>query len=140
MPRVDFYVLAGSDPHERLLFACRLAEKAFGRGHRLFVRAADAAQAAALDELLWTFRKGSFVPHRLHCAAGPTAPVLIGTGAAPAEHREVLINLAPTLPEAFEHCARIAEPIDQSPAVLGASRERFRAYREHGCALETHRL
>ena len=43
----------------------RLADKAFQRGHSIFINAADEAQAQHLDELLWSFRPASFLPHGL---------------------------------------------------------------------------
>lgn len=63
--RVDFYVLAGPKPAARLRFACRLAEKAYRLDHRVHLQTGSAAEAEQLDELLWTFRQGSFVPHEL---------------------------------------------------------------------------
>ena len=62
MTKVDFYLLGeGADSRERI--ACRLAEKAWRLGNRVYVLAPDQAAAQALDELLWTFSQGSFVPH-----------------------------------------------------------------------------
>ncbi len=139
MARVDFYLLAEAGERARLGFACRLAEKAHGLGHRLYLCAADAQQARRLDELLWTFRKGSFVPHRLE-SERRSAPVLIGAGPPPETHRDVLINLGADLPPGFDGCERILEVVDPAPEALAASRSRFRAYREAGCSLETHRL
>src|SRR3569832_2056639 len=64
MTRVDFYILpdASTDGRERL--ACRLADKAYRLGHEVYIHARDRQHAARLDELLWTFRAGSFVPHQ----------------------------------------------------------------------------
>ena len=35
---------------------------------------------------------------------------------------------------------RVVELVDQNPEVLAKSRERFKQYRERGCAPETHKL
>ena len=81
MTRVDFYVLPDTADGARLEFACRIAEKAYTQAHRVYVHAASAAEAARLDELLWTFRDTSFVPHALAGAgisAADAPPVLIG--------------------------------------------------------------
>ena len=80
MARVDFYVLSQSGEQARQLFACRLAEKAYRLDNSVYILAHDQAAAEKIDELLWTFRDGSFVPH--HLASPGTAdlpsPVCVG--------------------------------------------------------------
>jgi DNA polymerase-3 subunit chi len=63
MTRVDFYILPPGDERQRLVFACRLTEKAYRQGLTVYLRAGDETTASQLDQLLWTFRQGSFVPH-----------------------------------------------------------------------------
>ena len=46
--RVDFYVLAGSEARTRLKVACRIAEKAYLAGQRVFVWLDEPAATAAL--------------------------------------------------------------------------------------------
>lgn len=137
--RVDFYILPGESAKERALFACRLAEKAYQQGHQLFMRVQDAAEAASLDKLLWTFRQGSFLPHaRLEQADGE--PILIGQEADQHTPRDVLVNLAGSLPAHWNEHGRIAEVVNQAPEVLRSSRARYRAYREQGSEPHTHRM
>jgi len=140
-PRIDFYVLPGQEPNGRLLLACRLAEKAYGLGHRVYLHAAASEQARQLDDLLWTFRQGSFVPHTL-CPPpeGDASPVSIGWDGTPAAVAEVLINLGDTVPAFFERYERVVELVDQQPPVLAKSRERFRFYRNRGYEPVSHRL
>ena len=140
-PRIDFYVLPDHQDQSRALLACRLADKAYGLGHTVYILTASEAQAAALDDLLWTFRQDSFIPHERYPLVGTEgSPVLIGS-ASPAEVvAQVLINFTLTLPDGFERFERIVELVDQQPEVLAASRERFKQYRERGYAPESHRL
>ena len=141
VPRIDFYVLPDQKENGRALLACRLADKAYGLGHTVYVFTASEARAAALDDLLWTFRQDSFVPHERYPLVGEEgSPVLVGTAAPATVEAQVLINLADALPEGFERYERVVELVDQHPEVLAQSRERFRQYREQGCLLETHRL
>ena len=141
MPRIDFYVLPDQKENGRALLACRLADKAYGLGHTVYVFTASEARAAALDDLLWTFRQDSFVPHERYPLMGEEgSPVLVGTAAPATVEAQVLINLADALPEGFERYDRVVELVDQHPEVLAQSRERFRQYREQGCAPETHKL
>ena len=138
-PRVDFYLLSGQGPEERERVACRLAEKAWQLGHRVFIHTGTAFAANAMDNLLWTFRQDSFVPHSID--AGNThakEPILIGAGAAPAEDLDVLINLSDTVPGFAMVSERVAELIASDDDSKRAGRERYRHYRAQGCELLSH--
>ena len=141
VPRIDFYVLPDQRANGRALLACRLADKAYSLGHTVYVLAGSEAQAAALDDLLWTFRQDSFIPHERYPLVGEeSSPVLIGTVLPAEATAQVLINFAGRLPEGFERYERVVELVDQHPEVLAKSRERFRQYRERGLTPETHKL
>ncbi len=147
MPRIDFYVIDTSDIDSRLRFTCRLTELAYRRRHWIYLHADSEAQATRLDDLLWTFRQGSFIPHIL--GSGPMEgmmPVHIGwhPRIPQTDHREgiaqMLINLSPEVPAFFNAFERVAEVVDQEPAVLVASRKRFATYRQYGATPETHKI
>ena len=139
MTQVDFYILPETAPRSRMLFACRLAEKAFALGHRVFVHAPGNGAARELDNLMWTFRDRSFLPHAL---AGEDAevPVHIGHGAEPAEGFHLLINLGHEVPGFFSRFERVAEVVDGDAGHKAKGRERFRFYKDRGYPLETHKL
>ena len=139
MPRVDFYVLGEVSADARLRLACTLAEKAYGESLKVFVLASDAEEARRLDELMWTWRDRSFVPHDLVESAGEDpAPVLIGTALEQSPSHEVLLNLAPQVPEGFERFARVVEPLDADAERRQRGRERFRVYRDRGLPPQSH--
>ncbi len=144
--RVSFYVLAGTDPGSRLGYACRLAEKVYKLEQRIHAHAMDGAMAKHLDDLLWTFRQGSFVPHELLAVErpAPLAPVTIGAPDAPGQIEppaaDLLINLAMDVPAFYHRYPRIAEIIDGSPAGREAGRARHRYYRQQGLEPETHEV
>ena len=137
MTEIDFYVLADADPRRRELLACRLAEKAWGLGHRVFIHAPE--QAHALDDLLWTFRDDAFLPHAL-ADDDMYAPVVIGDGDEPMDSRYLLLNLSPSVPAFFSRFERVAEIVNDEAAIREAGRERFRFYRDRGYSLRTHKL
>ena len=141
MTRVDFYVLPVSEPHGRLSFACRLAEKAWLGGHHVYLHSEDDTAACSLDELLWSFRDTSFVPHALRATGdggAPAVPVLIGCGDDPGDHHDVLINLGAAVPEFFGRFERVAEIVLNDPESRQASRVRWSFYKDRGYALEHH--
>ncbi|HJS22594.1 MAG TPA: DNA polymerase III subunit chi [Steroidobacteraceae bacterium] len=139
MARVDFYILEQADGQARLRLACRLAEKAWLQAQKVLMLAAGTDDARALDEMLWTFRDRSFVPHEIYAPSqAPRSTVLISDGTALPAEADVLINLCDRVPEGFERFPRIVEPVDGDPARRQAGRERYRFYRERGMAPESH--
>lgn len=138
MTKVSFYVLPETGQREQ--FACRLAEKAYKQGLAVHLQASDAANAALLDELLWTFRDGSFVPHALISAADESTPVIIATNEAPLADSGLMINLSTDTNPHFSRFDRLAEIIDSASDSRDAGRARYKFYKDRGYELETHKL
>ena len=144
MTQVDFYILDSDSADARLRLACKIVDKAMQRNQHVFIHAASETEARQLDELLWTFSQGSFIPHSVLAAAGappPREPVLIGFGVEPTGDRwDVMINLAADVPEFFSRYQRVAEVVDGDGARREQSRDRYRFYRDRGYKLNTHQL
>lgn len=139
--RVDFYVLESADNGGRDIAVCRLAQKAFANGHRVYIRTPDQSTAQRLDDLLWTFNQGSFIPHAVHPAGNDNDyAVLIGGDEPPAAFNDVLIQLAPEPPAVFERFQRVLEVVGPAEDDKQSGRNRFRFYREKGCTPSTHTL
>ncbi len=138
MTKVDFYILShGSREHT----ACKLAEKAYRLGHRVYVHTHSETEAKRLDDLMWTFRDGSFLPHEQYQPGKTTrSPILIGSAQAPETNSEVLINLAPEVPLFFSRFLRVAELVNSDETSKQQGRERFRFYKDRGYQLDTHNL
>lgn len=139
MPQVDFYVLPSADDQARVDFACKLVEKAWRLGHRVYINCANAEQSQALDDRLWSFKGEAFIPHA-RVGAEADAAILIGHGEPPAAHQDLLVNLTDQVPQAHGRFTRVAEIVTEAPTAREAARERFRFYREQGYALQDHRL
>lgn len=137
MTQVDFYILQGSENSGRYRTACRLVEKAYALGHRVHIHTDSALVARQLDDLLWTFRDRSFIPHEIAPQNSDPIMVTIGHGWIP-KQCDVLINLATEVPEFFSRFQRIAEIIDQDRRQSG--REHYRFYRDRGYSLTHHEL
>ncbi len=146
MSQVDFYVLAASGELARQQFACRLAEKAYRLENKVHIQVANSESARRLDELLWTFRDGSFVPHEILENANSTAnaktqsPVTIGCDSAPHLSADLLINLGNTVPDTTVSFPRVAEVVTSDEDNKLQSRQRFAVYRDQGHTLKTHKL
>lgn len=143
-PRVAFHQLDGDDARARRVFACRQAEEAWLAGQSVFLHCNDAAEAALLDDLLWTFADRAFLPHAQLADVDPPATdlrVLVGHGGWPADWpaRDLLVNLAAEVPGGAEGFARIIELVEAEPELRTQGRKRFADYRERGWAPEFHR-
>jgi DNA polymerase-3 subunit chi len=141
-PRIDFYVSDAAGADVRLRLACRIAEKAYLAKQKVVVLLDDAETLRRFDELLWTFGDGSFVPHDTVAQEGSAceAPVALTTGAMPAAHSDVLLNLTGGMPSQIESFARVAEFLDARPDVRASGRERFKAYRARAIEPQTHNV
>lgn len=144
MTRVDFYVLDDATDLARERFACRLVEKAWRLKHKIYLHAASPEDAQRVDQLLWTFRDGSFVPHTVHSGEvdeplAAATPVHIGSGAEPRFEADLLVNLDREVPLFFSRFERVAEIVAGEDGKT-AARERFRFYRDRGYTLEHHKI
>lgn len=140
--RVDFYVLSGTEERPRLKVGCRIAERAYLAGERVFVWLDEPQTLERFDELLWTFADRAFVPHERfqNESQWQDTPVLLGCDSQPQQPYGVLINLGNSIPASAAHAARIAEIIDADETRRQSGRIRFRQYRDRGVTPQTHNI
>ncbi|KTD47849.1 DNA polymerase III subunit chi [Legionella quateirensis] len=139
--RVDFYLLASDQPDAKWLVACRLLEKAYIRGHRVFVNCDNKQDAEHLDELLWTFRDDSFIPHNLQGEGPePPPPIQIGYDKEPRGFNDILLNMATSIPLFYGKFKRIMELVSNIEAEKELSRLHYKEYRSQKCELHTHNI
>jgi DNA polymerase-3 subunit chi len=141
MTKIDFYITPDSSPQAREQLACRLANKAYQSGSSVYIHTESEQQAKSMDDKLWIFQAGSFIPHELYQPGSePGVPVLIGHQAEPEITRDFMINLCHQVPIFFSRFLRVAELVDSNVDCKALARERFRFYRERGYPLQSHEL
>ena len=141
MTRVDFYILQHNRAGAGEQLTCKLVEKAYKQGHQVYINVASEQQLKQLDDLLWTFRDGSFLPHeRYNAAATDEHPILLGHAVEPESPSDVLVNLADDIPAFFSRFNRVAELVAGDDAQREAARGRYRFYKDRGYTLNTHQL
>jgi DNA polymerase-3 subunit chi len=141
MTRVDFYILRDTGDSASALFACRLTEKAVKQGHQVYINAESAAQLLQLDDLLWTFRAGSFLPHAVDNGKDSgESPVLLAHDRDPLNCHDVLVNLSSEVPPFFSRFNRVAELAGGNDAQRAEARNRYRYYKDRGYTLHTHEI
>ena len=66
MPRADFYLIDKPRFREQpLLLVCELAKRGYAANLSILVLARDAAQAEAIDDLMWSFDPDEYLPHQI---------------------------------------------------------------------------
>lgn len=141
MPRIDFYILEAAGLSARLRLACRLIEKAYKNKHRIYINMENAEEAHMLDELLWTYRDDSFLPHNLYGdGPEPAPPIQIGYQVMPIKHRDILLNLSKTIPDFYPQFTRVLEIVTNDTTIQSAGRENYKHYRNQGHDINTHKL
>ncbi len=143
-PSVNFYPISDREPEAHLVIACRLVEKVVGLGYRVHVHAADQQQANRIDEMLWTLRAESFLPHAILASKDEQSPadlpVTIGFAQLSPQNKDVLINLAQQVHEQHAAFSKISDLVAADAANLQSGRLRYRFYQSQGYQLETHKL
>ena len=139
MTEVSFYLLSSDLLLERYLFACKLIEKAYRNGQFCYILTDNDEQSQLLDDLLWTFRAGSFIPHEIYTGQAPSIDkvILIGSINAPMHSQELLFNLSSKYPENISKTKRILEILDTCEVTKVAARSRYRQYQQAGLNVKT---
>jgi len=140
MPEISFYILSSDEERLRSFFCCKLIEKAYRQGIFCYLLTDSDSQTRMLDNLLWTFRPNSFIPHEIYLGELPTVDniVLIGSLAPPDLWKKLVINFSSQKLENLAKIERLLEIIDNHPQRKQEARNRYRYYQQQG--LEIHRI
>ncbi len=141
LPQVNFYVLPKNKKQEH--FACALIQKVWKKENNIFISTRSEAEAAALDDLLWTFKDISFLPHCLVADNNAeNSPIVIGHDGRidnhMPEHTAVLLNLTDQTPQNMDKVEKVMEIVAGSEDERQQARKRYNKYRNQGHKLNTH--
>jgi DNA polymerase-3 subunit chi len=140
MTKVSFHILPTESQQDRYLFACKMIEKAYRSGCFCYVMTDDDKQSQLIDDLLWTFRAGSFIPHQIYTGELPEREkvILIGSLIPPENWQHTLFNLSARHPDPGLKPQRILEILDNSETTKAVGRERYRRYQQSGMTVIKH--
>ena len=125
-------------------YACRLVRKAVSvRGLRVVV-VGEPQVLEAVDAALWQLSPCDFIAHcrgdaQPHLVA--RSPVILcaeGADAAGLAHREMLVNLGPTVPVGFERFERLVDIVSNEADDRQIGRSRWRHYADRGYSIQPH--
>jgi len=133
MTRIDFH----TNIPDKLSYACRLARKAYAARAKVVLLADSPAQAAELNDALWTLSGTDFIPHVM--AGDPLAPetpvIVTADEATELPHHDMLVNLTRRTPAGFDQFARLFEIISTDEEDAAAGRARYVAYKRQSYPL-----
>ena len=132
MTRIDFYQL-NPERHAWDQVVCRLCQKAWDNRQLTLLLTQSEEQSRYLDQKLWTFADDSFVPHDSEINAEFVTPVFIHDNPDPAGERQLLINLAPSVPPWFAQFERVIELVTEENR--SQARANYSYYKERGYPL-----
>ncbi|OEU72203.1 MAG: DNA polymerase III subunit chi [Desulfuromonadales bacterium C00003107] len=135
MTQVEFVKLKRPEKARHL---CELAEQFFNSGNKVLITVSDENQAVTLDRFMWTWRKGSFIPHAYDNGAVDCLdePIIIGIAERNPHSAEILIMGRPcsvAFMSHFRHVIDFAEVYDQQLA--SDARQRYASCRNAGFAV-----
>ena len=141
MTKVSFHILPTESQQDKYLLACKMIEKAYRSGCFCYVMTDDDKQSQLIDDLLWTFRAGSFIPHQIYTGELPELEkvILIGSLAPPENWQHTLFNLSARCPDPELKPQRILEILDNSETTKAAGRDRYRQYQQSGMTVIKHK-
>lgn len=142
MPAIDFYILETTSEQDRYQFACKLAEKIFRQKQKAFFLTPSIEDSKNLDNLLWSFRPSSFIPHQIiqNSTHSLFDQILISNQDIPGSWSGILVNLTQELAPNIKKLSRIIEIIDNNEVSLTKGRQRYRHYKKMNLSPDTHKI
>lgn len=133
MTRIDFH----TNIPDKLSYACRLARKAYAAGGKLVLLTEDAAQAAKLNDALWSLSETDFLPHVMadDPLAAQTPIIVTDSDEAELPHGDMLVNLTRRTPANVDRFNRVFEIISTDEDDAAAGRKRYVAYKQRSFPL-----
>lgn len=138
MTKIDFHILPTDDTQSTYSYVARLVQKALSRNHRILIATESEQQSKDVSQALWSHKPDSFLAHTP--IDSNDYAVQISSNGDCGEHHDVLINLCEQSPAYFSRFGRVFEVVSQQPALLQASRQRYRDYKDNGYPLDKHDL
>jgi DNA polymerase-3 subunit chi len=133
MTRIDFH----TNIPDKLSYACRLARKAYSAGGKLVLLTEGAAQAASLNDALWSLSETDFLPHVMagDPLAAQTSIIVTDNDEAELPHGDMLVNLTRRVPANLDRFKRVFEIISTDEDDAAAGRKRYVAYKQQSYSL-----
>ena len=124
--KVDFYVYELSDYQFYQRLVCNLVEEAYNQENNILLLCENEQSCENLDELLWTFKDVSFIPHEKKLKNKILTQHINITKK---EQSLILMNLTYSFPDSFETYDRVIEMSGYDENTRQKARLNFKRYK-----------
>jgi DNA polymerase-3 subunit chi len=143
--RTDLYIVGGTSFTELAYLACKLSEKITSNRQTALFVCQDEMQMQNLDELMWSFKNESFIPHRQASIPTESYPIVIKTRKQHQEqsHEACIDNLVCIGPEPIENEPKHDRKlilVNSDQHSLSQARTLFKAMKSEGLQIHSHDL
>ena len=124
----------------KLRVVCDVVENEFTNGNKVVVNVSDEEEGKVLDNMLWSWKQSSFIPHSLVTSLSESAndPVLITTDISENVSYETMILVNPTNIEKFDNYNTVIDFAEKyNPTKIETDRKRYKLYRDQKFTIET---
>jgi DNA polymerase-3 subunit chi len=135
MAKVSFYLFEKSNERQ-VQSTCRLCRKILKQPAQIWLYCEDSDLQQQLDEQLWSFDPGSFIPHGID---QEQASICISSR-LPQESDWIVFNFNNQALEQIDKFSHIIEIIENNESAKQLGREKFKQYRRLGIEPRTIKL
>ena len=124
--KVDFYIYELSDYQFYQRLVCNLVEEAYNQENNILLLCENEESCETFDELLWTFKDVSFIPHEKKLKNKILTQHINLTKK---KHPSILMNLTYSFPDSFETHDRVIEMSGYDEESRQKARLNFKRYK-----------
>ena len=135
MKKVDFFIPKFGDPKTEEILACQIFEIAFKKLFNISIVFDNEFDLNHYNELLWTFKNTSFVPHSI----GTDHSIHSDFGKIETDQvKQIMINKSKKIPQRKDDMLLIIESAGTNDEARHLAREKFKLYKDENFSISTH--
>lgn len=137
MTHIGFYQVRDPMPSTTDKTLAHLLEKVVSSGHRVLVVCPNAQRAERIDDMLWTYKEESFLPHGLESDGVhlEKQPILVTTKPENANGADVLVTVSGAQGGSAHDYTRAIDIFEGHENQVAKARERWKLYKDAGFEL-----
>ena len=142
MREVDFYILSKDDIGSTMMFVCKLSEKAYKMKKSISILTPDHDFSEKLSELLWGFKKESFLPNIIKISKKKelSNSISVTHNEDFLDNSDVLINLSDQDMDNCQSANRLIEIIPNNEELKKRARKKYKEYKESNYDVRSHNI
>jgi len=142
MREVDFYILSKDDIGSTMMFVCKLSEKAYKMKKSISILTPDHDFSEKLSELLWGFKKESFLPNTIKISKKKefSNSISVTHNEDFLDNSDVLINLSDQDIDNCQSANRLIEIVPNNEELKKRARKKYKEYKESNYDVRSHNI